>query len=132
MKCQTTNAISLYLASPPLQLASTTCSLSIRNMNTARFCQTERTVNFCFFKKNKSLQNRRGSSLKQLLPGVYLRPVGLLLPEGHLISQDGSIVLNHHCLFFNVSSSKQPQPLRNEESGHQFPERQHYCVIAEK
>lgn len=42
---------------------------------------------------------------------IYLRPIDFLLPDGDLISEDGSIVLNHHCLFFNVSSSKQPQAL---------------------
>lgn len=41
----------------------------------------------------------------------YLRSIDLLLPDGDLISEDGSIVLDHHSLFFNVSSSKQPQAL---------------------
>lgn len=73
----------------------------------------ERRVNFLFFLffffKNKQYT----SSLQQLEANVYLRPIGLLLPDGNLISQNGSVVLNHHRLFFNVSRSKQPQALRD-------------------
>lgn len=41
----------------------------------------------------------------------YPRSVNLCLPDGNLISEDSSIVLNHHGLLFDVSSSKQPQAL---------------------
>lgn len=40
-----------------------------------------------------------------------LRSVNLCLPDGNLISEDSSIVLDHHGLLFDVSSSKQPQSL---------------------
>lgn len=41
----------------------------------------------------------------------YLRSVDLLFHDGDLVSEDGSIILNHHGLFFHVSSSKQAQAL---------------------
>lgn len=41
----------------------------------------------------------------------YLRSVDPLFHDGDLVSEDGSIVLNHHGLFFHVSSSKQAQAL---------------------
>lgn len=46
----------------------------------------------------------------------YLRSVNLLFHDGDLISEDGSIILNHHSLFFHVSSSKQSQALYNTKS----------------
>lgn len=42
---------------------------------------------------------------------LYLRSVDLLFHDGNLVSEDGSIILNHHGLFFHVSSSKQSQAL---------------------
>lgn len=80
-----------------------------------------------FSLKIKTPQNRRCSSWEQLVAGVHLRSVGLLLPEGHLIPQDGSIVLNHHCLLFNVSSCEQPQPLTKKEWCRYFQEHQRHC-----
>lgn len=46
----------------------------------------------------------------------YLRSVYLLFHDGDLVSEDGSIILNHHSLFFHVSSSKQSQALYNRNS----------------
>lgn len=39
---QTVRGSSEYLAIPPFSVASTTCSLSMRNMNTARFYKEEK------------------------------------------------------------------------------------------
>lgn len=83
----------------------------MRNMNTARFCQREENLlTVCFYTKATSAQ-------KLLKTDVYLRSIELLLHDGYLVSEDGSIVLNHHSLFFNVSSSKQPQALWYTKAG---------------
>lgn len=46
----------------------------------------------------------------------YLRSVDLLFHDGNLISENSSIILNHHSLFFHVPSSKQSQALYNPKS----------------
>lgn len=51
------------------------------------------------------------------LKPTHLRPVDLLLPDGHLVPEDGPVVLDHHRLFFNVPGSEQPQTLRKDFSG---------------
>lgn len=89
----------------------------MRNINTARFCQrrllisTQTQLQVYIIKTTKKKKN------KWKKPKMfYLRSVDLLFHDGNLVSEDGSIILNHHSLFFHVSSSKQSQALYNTNS----------------
>lgn len=60
----------------------------------------------------------------------YLRSVDLLFHDGDLLSEDGSIVLDHHSLLFHVSSSKQSQALETTKPGFAFVNNQRAAAAA--
>lgn len=61
----------------------------------------------CFGKHN----GRKLSFQLRKVSKQYLRFIALLLADGDLISEDGSVVLDHHSLFLDVPRGEQTQAL---------------------